>query len=133
MESLIIFYFIFKIQYCETKTGVEAVIHDDIATQMCSSFCYFIAGLIVLFYGMLLITHQNSFAPDPLTDASILEVLLLSYILCYIILSTSLEPLRSAMKTVYVCFAEHPLSVSQTFPLIYQRLRRITETNHVNI
>ena len=52
--------------------------------QMCSSFCHFIDGLIVLFYGMLLITHQNSFAPDPLTDASILEVLLVSYILCYI-------------------------------------------------
>ena len=100
--------------------------------QMCS-LLNFIAGLNVLFYGMLLITHQNSFAPDPLTDASILEVLLVSYKLCYIILSTSLEPLRSAMKTVYVCFAEHPLSVSQTFPLIYQRLRRITEINHVNI
>lgn len=115
------------------KTGVQAVIQDDIASQMCISFCHFIAGLIVLFYGMLLITHRNSFAPDPLTDASILEVLLVSYGLCYIIISTSLEPLRSAMKAVYVCFAEHPLSVSQTFPLIYQRLRRITETNNINI
>ena len=115
------------------KIGLQAVIQDDIAAQMCSSFCHFIAGLNVLFYGMLVIMHRNSFAPDPLTDASILEVLLVSYMLCYIIFSTSLEPLRSAMKTVYVCFAEHPLSVSQTFPLIYQRLRRITETNHVNI
>lgn len=107
--------------------GVESIIHDDITTHMCSSLGHLIAGSIVLFFGMLLVTHRNSFATDPLSDASLLETLLISYVLCYTILFTVLEPLRAAIKAIYVCFAEHPLSLSQAFPLIYQRLSRISE------
>ncbi|KAL7525169.1 hypothetical protein ACHAXR_000889, partial [Thalassiosira sp. AJA248-18] len=103
-------------------SGVESIIHDDITTHMCSSVGHLVAGSIVIFFGMLLVTHRNSFSTDPLADASLLEVLLFSYILCYTILFTVMEPLRAAIKAVYVCFAEHPLSLSQAFPLIYQRL-----------
>mmetsp|Transcript_16845 Transcript_16845/g.27374 ORF Transcript_16845/g.27374 Transcript_16845/m.27374 type:complete len:102 (+) Transcript_16845:2333-2638(+) len=98
---------------------------------MCSSVGHLVAGSIVMIFGMLLVTHRNSFSSsgDPLGDASLLEVLLFSYVLCYTILFTALEPLRAAIKAVYVCFAEHPLSLSQAFPLIYQRLSRISEAS----
>jgi len=112
-------------------SGVESIIHDDITTHMCSSVGHLVAGSIVMIFGMLLVTHRNSFSSsgDPLGDASLLEVLLFSYVLCYTILFTALEPLRAAIKAVYVCFAEHPLSLSQAFPLIYQRLSRISEAS----
>eukprot|EP00571_Detonula_confervacea_P009632 CAMPEP_0172319088 /NCGR_PEP_ID=MMETSP1058-20130122/36761_1 /TAXON_ID=83371 /ORGANISM="Detonula confervacea, Strain CCMP 353" /LENGTH=935 /DNA_ID=CAMNT_0013034049 /DNA_START=147 /DNA_END=2950 /DNA_ORIENTATION=- len=115
-------------------SGVESIIHDDITTHMCSSVGHLISGSIVLFFGMLLLTHQQTFASSAsgsnsklLADASLLEILLFSYMVCYTIIFTVLEPLRSAIKAVYVCFAEHPLSLSQAFPLIYQRLSRISE------
>ena len=81
---------------------------------------------IVLVFGLMLVTHRNAIASDPLSDASLLEAILLSYVLSYTVLFTVLEPLRAAIKAVYVCFAEHPLSLSQAFPLIYQRLMRIS-------
>ena len=98
---------------------------------MCASVCHLVATAIVLFFGMLLVTHRYSFAAskDRLEDASIFEILLFTYVLCYTILFTALEPLRAAIKAMYVCFAEHPLSVSQAFPLIYQRLSRISEAS----
>ena len=106
---------------------MESIIHDDITTHMCSSVGHLVSGTIVLFFGLLLVTHRNNFSSDPLHDASLFEVLLFSYIVCYTILFTVLEPLRAAIKAVYVRFAEHPLSLSQAFPLIYQRLSRISE------
>ena len=85
---------------------------------------------------MLLVTHRDasltvskSSEVPPLEDISIFEILLFSYILCYTLLFTALEPLRAGIKAVYVCFAEHPISLSQAFPLIYQRLSRISETS----
>ena len=54
------------------------------------------------------------------------ETMLLAYVICYTILFTVLEPLRAAIKAVYVCFAETPVSLSRAFPLIYQRLSRIS-------
>lgn len=107
-------------------SGVESIIHDDITTHMCNSVGHLISGLIVVFFGMLFVTHRNTWSSDPLADISILEVLLFTYLLCYTIILTVLEPLRSAIKAVYVCFAEHPMSLSQAFPLIYQRLSRIS-------
>ncbi|KAL9179669.1 hypothetical protein ACHAXT_008959 [Thalassiosira profunda] len=112
-------------------SGVESIIHDDITTHMCSSLGHLVAGSMVMFFGMLLITHRNTLSSEPMTDASLLEVLLFSYILCYTILFTVLEPLRAAIKAVYVCFAEHPLSLSRAFPLIYQRLSRISEARQI--
>jgi len=114
-------------------SGVESIIHDDITTHMCSSVGHLVAGTMTLIFGMLLVAHQNSSFSSPSStlatdkDASLLEVLLFSYVLCYTILFTALEPLRAAIKAVYVCFAEHPSSLSQAFPLIYQRLSRISD------
>lgn len=113
--------------YSITYPGVESIIHDDITTFMCSSVGHLVSGLIVLFFGMLLVTHRNTFSSDPLADISVLEVLLFSYILCHTIILTVLEPLRAAVKAVYVCFAEYPASLRNAFPLIYQRLSRISE------
>jgi hypothetical protein len=30
---------------------------------------------------------------------------------------------------VYVCFAQHPRSLSQAFPLIFHRLTRLSDSN----
>jgi len=83
----------------------------------------------VIVFGALLATHRNTFATEPLSDYSLFEILLAAYFLCYCITFTALEPLRAAIKAVYVCFAEHPLSLSQAFPLIFQRLSRISEAS----
>lgn len=120
-------YLTMPFSYSITYPGVESIIHDDITTFMCSSVGHLVSGLIVLFFGMLLVTHRNTFSSDPLADISVFEVLLFSYILCHTILLTVLEPLRAAVKTVYVCFAEYPASLRNAFPLIYQRLSRISE------
>ncbi len=119
------------------SSGVEPIIHDDITTHMCSALCSVVSGCIVVLFGMLLTTHQNTTTSSknvagnaPLDDLSLLEILLLfAYILWYTLLFTALEPLRAAIKAVYVCFAEHPLSLSQAFPLIYQRLSRISDAS----
>ena len=117
------------------SSGVEPIIHDDITTHMCSCLCSVVSGSVVTFFGMLLITHRNATLSSkssgmlPLEDISIFEILLFSYILCYTLLFTALEPLRAGIKALYVCFAEHPLSLSQAFPLIYQRLSRISESS----
>ncbi len=110
-------------------SGVESIIHDDITTQMCSALGHVVSGSIVIVFGSLLATHRNTFASEPLSDYSLFEILLASYFLCYCITFTALEPLRAAIKAVYVCFAEHPLSLSQAFPLIFQRLSRISEAS----
>lgn len=109
--------------------GVESIIHDDITTHMCSSVCHLASGLVAMFFGLILAIHQETFASTPLADASLFKILLVAYILCHTILCTATEPLRSAIKAVFVCFAEHPLSLSQAFPLIYQRLSRISEAS----
>ena len=118
------------------SSGVEPIIHDDITTHMCSALCSVVSGCIVVLFGMLLTTHRNTTTSSknaagnaPLDDLSLLEILLFAYILCYTLLFTALEPLRAAIKAVYVCFAEHPLSLSQAFPLIYQRLSRISDAS----
>ncbi|KAL7440641.1 hypothetical protein ACHAXM_008487 [Skeletonema potamos] len=110
-------------------SGVESIIHDDITTQMCSALGHVLSGFIVIVFGTLLATHRNTIATEPLSDYSLFEILLASYFLSYSITFTALEPLRAAIKAVYVCFAEHPLSLSQAFPLIFQRLSRISESS----
>ena len=46
--------------------------------------------------------------------------------MCYLILSTLIEPLRASIKAVYVSFAQHPESFSLAFPLVFHRLSRIS-------
>jgi hypothetical protein len=106
-------------------TGVEPIIHDDMTTHVCSSVCGSISGLIVIVVGSIL-SHQRT---DNLTDAALVQSMLLAFIFCYTLLFTVMEPLRASIKAIYVCFAQHPQSLSQAFPLIFHRLSRISEAN----
>jgi hypothetical protein len=106
-------------------SGVEPIIHDDMTTHVCSSVCGSISGLIVIVVGSIL-SHQRT---DNLTDAALVQSMLLAFIFCYTLLFTVMEPLRASIKAIYVCFAQHPQSLSQAFPLIFHRLSRISEAN----
>lgn len=109
-------------------SGMEPIIHDDITTQMCTCVCASLCGAIVMFMGLILTHHRSS---DGLTDVSIVQSMLLAFVLCYTLLFTVMEPLRASIKAIYVCFAQHPQSLSHTYPLIFHRLSRISEANLV--
>lgn len=109
-------------------TGMEPIIHDDITTRMCTNVCTSVCGAIIILMGLILTRHRTS---DGLTDVSILQSSLLTFILCYSLLFTVMEPLRASIKAIYVCFAQHPQSLSNTYPLIFHRLSRISEANLV--
>jgi hypothetical protein len=87
--------------------------------------------MIVIFVGFILSHHRKASSLPSLHDTAVCEIMLLSFILSYTIVFTVLEPLRASIKTVYVCFAQHPQSLSQAFPLIFHRLTRLSETNLV--
>jgi hypothetical protein len=40
-----------------------------------------------------------------------------------------MEPLRAAIKASYIAFAQNPRCLSQSFPLIYHRLCRLSESS----
>mmetsp|Transcript_10666 Transcript_10666/g.14290 ORF Transcript_10666/g.14290 Transcript_10666/m.14290 type:complete len:494 (-) Transcript_10666:578-2059(-) len=113
-------------------SGVEPIIHDDITTHMCSSVCSAVSGFIVLLFGIFASNHRGiKGSEDHLSDAALCEMMLLVYIMCYTVMYTVMEPLRASIKAIYVCFAQHPQSLSQAFPLIFHRLSRISEANLV--
>ena len=108
-------------------SGVEPIIHDDMTTHMCASVCASISGLIVIIVGTIVSQRR----PENLADEAIVQSMLLAFVFCYTLLFTVMEPLRASIKAIYVCFAEHPQSLSQAFPLIFHRLSRISEANLV--
>jgi hypothetical protein len=108
-------------------SGVEPIIHDDMTTHMCACVCSSISGLIVIIIGTI-VSHRR---PENVSDEAIVQSMLLAFIFCYTLLFTVMEPLRASIKAIYVCFAEHPQSLSQAFPLIFHRLSRISEANLV--
>lgn len=108
-------------------SGVEPIIHDDMTTHMCACVCSSISGLIVIIVGTI-VSHRR---PENVSDEAIVQSMLLAFIFCYTLLFTVMEPLRASIKAIYVCFAEHPQSLSQAFPLIFHRLSRISEANLV--
>mmetsp|Transcript_8322 Transcript_8322/g.19302 ORF Transcript_8322/g.19302 Transcript_8322/m.19302 type:complete len:422 (-) Transcript_8322:400-1665(-) len=110
------------------SSGVEPIIHDDITTHMCACVCGSISGAITMFIGLILVHHQSN---DKMGDTTVAQSMLLAFIMCYTLLFTVMEPLRAAIKAIYVCFAQHPRSLSQSFPLIFHRLSRISEANLV--
>lgn len=87
-----------------------------------------ISGLIVIFTGAVLIHQRNRNSPD-VSDAAILLDMLMAFIFCYTLIFTVMEPLRAAIKAVYVSFAQHPEALSQAYPLIYHRLSRMSQSN----
>jgi hypothetical protein len=108
-------------------TGVEPILHDDITTHICSCIGGSITGVIVIVTGNLLL-HQRSKYGD-VDDLAVVENMLVAFILSYTLIFTVMEPLRASVKAVYVSFAHSPRSISQTYPLIYHRLCRISESN----
>jgi hypothetical protein len=110
------------------EAGVEPIIHDDISTHMSSCVGGSISGLIVLFTGAVL-THQRNRNNPGIPDSAVVIDMLLSFFFCYTLIFTVMEPLRASIKAVYVCFAQHPESLSQAFPLIFHRLTRMSRSN----
>lgn len=52
---------------------------------------------------------------------------LVSFVLCYTTLSLATNVVAAVIKTLFVCFAEHPSRLSQLNPLIYHRFVRLSE------
>lgn len=52
---------------------------------------------------------------------------LASFTLCYTTLSIATNVVAAVIKTLFVCFAEHPSRLSQLNPLIYHRFVRLSE------
>ena len=110
------------------ESGVEPIIHDDISTHMSACVGGSVSGLIVLFTGGILTHQRNRNSPD-VPDSAIVLDMLMAFFFCYTLIFTVMEPLRASIKAVYVCFAQHPESLSQAFPLIYHRLSRMSQSN----
>jgi uncharacterized membrane protein YozB (DUF420 family) len=105
-------------------TGLGAIVHDDISTSMCASLCFAVSGIIVVIVGVTLSHHRGY-----LSDTVLCDTMVISFLMSYVILFTTMEPLRASIKALYVCFAQYPASLSQAFPLVYHRLVRISEEN----
>ena len=120
--------------------GVEPILHDDITSTMCSTLSSAITGWMSIFFFISLSHHRggNTLAdsdliPFRLSDANICQIVSIQYIVCYLMISTLLEPLRASIQAVYVSYAQSPESMCHAFPLIFQRLRRISEGDVSNI
>ena len=101
---------------------------------MCFSVCTAVAGVITLFETFILSKHrgiQESTSLPILSDRDVCEAMFLSFMFSFVMLFTIMEPLRASVKAVYVCFAQHPQSLSQAYPLIFHRLSRISDANLV--
>lgn len=92
----------------------------DISSHMSTSLCKSISSVIVILVGQPLSLRSSG-----LDHATVCEIMVITYIMCYMILSTMIEPLRSSIKALYVSYAQHPQSLSQAFPLLYHRMSRI--------
>jgi hypothetical protein len=112
----------------QRQTGVEPILHDDITTHMAACVGGSISGLIVIFTTSVSL-YQRDQMQDPGSDLEVVENMLVSFALFYTLLFTVLEPIRAGIKAVYVCFAQHPRSLSQAFPLIFHRLTRLSDSN----
>jgi len=91
---------------------------------------YFLYDKSVLFTGHFaqreLVLNGNDYEA---TDLDVVKNMLLAFILSYTLIFTVMEPLRAAIKAVYVAYAQNPRSLSHAYPLIYHRLTRLSEAN----
>ena len=97
------------------------------SVAVCTCIAGSMSGFIVLITTYLLLHQRKSHAE--VTDSHVVETMLISFILSYTLIFTALEPLRAAIKASYVSFAQNPRCLSQSFPLIYHRLCRLSESN----
>jgi len=107
-------------------SGIEPIIHENISVHMCSSISKSISGLVVIFVGQSLATSNT----DHMT---ICEIMVITFIMCYTITLTMMEPLQASIKAVYICFAQNQQSLSQAFPLLYNRLDRLSREQGSNM
>jgi hypothetical protein len=108
--------------------GVEPMIHEDISTHMSSCVGGACTSLIVLFTGFVLVHQRNRNHPE-IGDSAVFIDMSLAFVFCYTLIFTVMEPLRASIKAVYISFAQYPHALSQSFPLIYHRLKRMSESN----
>jgi hypothetical protein len=107
---------------------IEPVLAQDRVTRTCNSCCVTIAGsLALLMGGLFLITGTGE-----ANDHQVACVLLICFAQSYLLLFTAIEGLRSAVKTIYVCYAENPVMISQAYPIIYHRLSRVVEEHSIS-
>lgn len=104
------------------------MIHEDISTHMSSCVGGSISGLIVVLTGFVLVHQRNRNHPQ-VEDSVVFLDMLMAFVFCYTLIFTVMEPLRASIKAVYVSFAQYPHALSQSFPLIYHRLKRMSESN----
>ena len=120
------------------QAGVEPILEQqDVTTHLCASLGGSLSGLIVLVAAYVLLQEQgssenSSSSPHKMSDAQIFQDMVLAFVLCYTLIFTVLEPLRASIKAIYVSFAQHPTSLARAYPLIYQRLRRISQDHSTN-
>jgi len=124
-------------------SGIEPILHDDITSSMITSFCSAISNIIVILLSFLLVHHRSTTLVNydnqhdhshtlVLTDMSICIIMACCYVMSFILCQTTLEIVRSSIKTVYVCFAQFPGCLHNSFPLIYHRLMRISENSNIH-
>eukprot|EP00520_Triparma_pacifica_P000232 CAMPEP_0118656026 /NCGR_PEP_ID=MMETSP0785-20121206/13263_1 /TAXON_ID=91992 /ORGANISM="Bolidomonas pacifica, Strain CCMP 1866" /LENGTH=706 /DNA_ID=CAMNT_0006548845 /DNA_START=78 /DNA_END=2195 /DNA_ORIENTATION=+ len=91
------------------ESRVDTILAGDHTTATCSSCCVTIAGSITMaFGGIVLLTGAGE-----ATDHQIAAMLLINFAVCYMTLFSILEGLRAGVKSIYICFAEHPAAISQ--------------------
>mmetsp|Transcript_33670 Transcript_33670/g.39231 ORF Transcript_33670/g.39231 Transcript_33670/m.39231 type:complete len:103 (+) Transcript_33670:1614-1922(+) len=98
--------------------------NDDISFHMCSSISKSIPCIIVLMMGQTLARRSSG-----LDHNLVCKIMVVTFVICFLILQTMMEPLRASIKAIYVSFAQHPQSLSQAFPLLYHRLSRVALDN----
>ena len=111
---------------------MEPILHDDITTHMCACVGGTISGIIVIITGALLLHQRKTYNlsnDPPIGDGDVVINMIAAFVFSYTLIFTVMEPLRAAIKAVYVSFAQHPESLSRAFPIIYHRLRRLAEAN----
>jgi len=107
-------------------SGIEQIIYEDISAHMCSSISKSISGIIVIFIGQSFPTADND-------HMIICEIMVTSFIMCYTLIYTMMEPLQASIKALYICFAQNHVTLSQAFPIVYRRLQRMTNERESNM
>jgi len=95
---------------------------------MCACVGGALSGVIVLATGLLLLHQRKGYNPL-ISDGEVVTNMIAAFIFSYTLIFTVMEPLRASIKAVYVCFAQHPESLSRAFPIVYHRLHRLSTEN----
>jgi len=105
------------------ESKVDVILAGDRTTSTCSSCCVTIAGTITMSFGGIVLLTGSGKA----SDHQIAAMLLINFAVCYMTLFSILEGLRAGVKSIYICFAEHPAAISQRYPIIFHRFSRKIE------